>query len=67
MERMNTETLRAADLLYQPVLTGACVSERGKGPLGMPITGEPSALATPAVRESWTGAGRSPGRRRNVQ
>ena len=61
MERIRTETSWTADPMYQPVLTPVYASRRGR------VTGELSALATPAVRESWTGAGRKRGRRRNAQ
>ena len=46
------------------------VSRRGRGPLIYLMTSlshKPSALASPVVRESWTGAGRRRGRSRNFQ
>ena len=63
--RMKTEQMK--DHMYQPAQTPAFVSRRERGAIfRVAITTKLSALVIPAVRESWTGAGKRRGRRRNV-
>merc|ERR550517_201691 len=64
---MKTETGTVADPMWRPVATQQHASRRGRGRLMIAITSQQSAPATPAVRESWPGARRRKGKRRNVQ
>ena len=69
-EKTNKETISLSDHTHQPVSRPVIpASRRGRGTLLYMITSptnQPYALGIPIVRESWTGAGRRKGRRRNV-
>ena len=69
MAQMKIETGTMADLMWQPMLTLASALRRGRELLIVLVASlihQPSALATPAVTESLTGAGRRRGRMRHV-
>ena len=61
---MNTES-KIADHMWQYAPTPAGVSRNGRVTVWT-ITTKTFALATPAVKESWRGAGRRRGKKRNA-